>query len=228
MENISFISSELFKASLAKSWLEKNNLKIFLDNRFGNGVSNTLIEKYFVGTSKHWSGATVFWQIDINGRIRAGKIMLYDSQTGKIIKEPFNHITWVHTILKLKDFDLKQCFFGEHLLRESNNPVAIVDGEDTAIICSVYFPQLIWLAAGGRNNINEEKCQILKGRDVVLFPSCKGFDKWNQIAEEMNFKISDLLEQRATKEEYERGINLADYLLKFDPEEFKERNKKFN
>ncbi len=219
---VSLIPVEIFKASLSISGLATNHFVKFLVDRFGIDVTNKLIEKYFVGTSKHWSGATVFWQIDINGRIRAGKIMLYDSQTGKRVKEPFSHITWVHTALKLNGFNLKQCFFGEHLLRESNNPVAIVESEKTAIICSVYFPQLIWLAAGSLNNINTEKCHVLRGRKVKLFPDCKGFDKWNQKAKEFNFDISDLLERRASPQEREQGFDLADYLLRFDHREFTE------
>ena len=44
--------------------------------------------------------------------------MLYNSETGKRIKEPYNHVTWVHSVLHKDDYNLKQCFFGEHLLSE--------------------------------------------------------------------------------------------------------------
>ena len=42
--------------------------------------------------------------------------MLYDPTTGKRVKEPFNHISWVHKVIKQPEFELKQCLFGEHLL----------------------------------------------------------------------------------------------------------------
>lgn len=42
--------------------------------------------------------------------------MLYNPTTGKRIKEPYNHVTWVHSVLHKEDYNLKQCFFGEHLL----------------------------------------------------------------------------------------------------------------
>jgi hypothetical protein len=48
--------------------------------------------------------------------------MLYNANTGKRIKEPFNHATWVHSVLKLPEFNLQQCFFGEHLLQGNNLP----------------------------------------------------------------------------------------------------------
>ena len=69
-----------------------------------------------MGTSKHWPGATVFWQVDISGRVRTGKVMLYNPENGRRIKEPHNYITWVHSLLKKENFNLRQCLFSEHLL----------------------------------------------------------------------------------------------------------------
>ena len=50
------------------------------------------MKRYHVGTSKHWQGDTVFWQTDSNGRIRTDKIILYNSQTDKRVKQPFCHV----------------------------------------------------------------------------------------------------------------------------------------
>ena len=94
-KNVSFIPVDTFKESL-KSYDENNFIK-YLIKLFGNDITSRLISKYFIGTSKHWNGATIFWQIDIQGNIRTGKIMLYSPITGKRIKVPFNHIAWVHT-----------------------------------------------------------------------------------------------------------------------------------
>lgn len=218
----SFIPVEVFKASLQSH--EPNHFIKFLLDLFGVKVARDLISRYFIATSTHWKGTTIFWQIDIAGKVRTGKIMLYSPTTGKRVKEPFNHITWVHKVLKMLEFELKQCLFGEHLLQDKTKPVAIVESEKTAIIASVYFPQFIWLAVGSLNNLNAEKCKVIAGRKVTLFPDLNGFEKWNIKAKELShlasFNVSDLLERKATEAERKQGFDLADYLIKFDYREF--------
>ena len=215
---VSFIPVEVFKASLKAH--ETNYFVQFLVDLFGVEVACKLVSHYFIATSKHWNGATVFWQIDTQGKVRTGKIMLYSPTTGKRVKEPFNHINWVHKAIKQPEFELKQCLFGEHLLIDKTKPVAIVESEKTAVIASVYLPQFIWLAVGSLTNVNAEKCSILKGRTVTLFPDLNGFDKWSIKAKELshlaNFTISDLLERKATEAERKQGFDLADYLIKYN------------
>ena len=215
---VSFIPVEVFKASLKAH--ETNHFIEFLINLFGFEVAYELISRYFIATSKHWNGATVFWQIDTQGKVRTGKIMLYSPTTGKRVKEPFSLINWAHKGLKQPDFQLKQCLFGEHLLIDKTKHVAIVESEKTAVIASVYLPQFIWLAVGSLANLNAEKCIILKGRNVTLFPDLNGLDKWSSKANELsrlaNFTVSDLLERKATEAERKQGFDLADYLLNFD------------
>lgn len=228
-KEVSFIPVEIFKQSLQidKNVLEiseSNNFVKFLIELFGIDVTNQLVLRYFIATSKHWKGANVFWQVDYQGNIRTGKIMLYNSSTGKRIKQPLNYINWAHKALKKADFELKQCLFGEHLLIDNKKPVALVESEKTAIIASVYLPQFIWLAVGSLTNLNAEKCNILKGRSVTLFPDLNGFVKWSKKAKELSqiaiFNVSDLLERKANKQERELGFDLADYLIKFDFNDF--------
>jgi hypothetical protein len=109
---VSFVPIEVFKASLNTH--EVNHFVRFLIKLFGVDVAIQLVSRYFIASSKHWNGSTVFWQIDTQGKVRTGKIMLYSPTIGKRIKEPFNHINWVHSILKQPEFELKQCLFGEH------------------------------------------------------------------------------------------------------------------
>lgn len=226
---VSFIPVEVFKQSLQidKTVLqvaETNHFVKFLINLFGVEVASQLVSSYFIATSKHWNGATVFWQIDTQGKVRTGKIMLYSPTTGKRVKEPFNHINWVHKALKQPEFELRQCLFGEHLLIDKIKPVAIVESEKTAVIASVYLPQFIWVAVGSLTNLNAEKCSILKGRTVTLFPDLNGFDKWSSKAKELShlaiFTVSDLLERKATEAEKKQGFDLADYLIKYDYKAF--------
>lgn len=220
---ISFISMDQLNASL--KGYETNNFVRFLTNLFGSDVAGELVSQYFIGTSKHWNGATVFWQIDLKGKIRTAKIMLYNSLTGKRIKEPFNHITWVHKVIKQPEFELQQCLFGEHLLQDTTKTVAIVESEKTAIIASVYLPQFIWLAVGSLTNLNSHKCKVLAGRNVVLYPDLNAFDKWTKKTAELkpwiSVVVSDLLEKKASLEEREKGLDIADFLIRFNWQTFR-------
>jgi len=221
-KDISFIDFNKLKESLKE--YESNNLIQYL--RFlGNDALKEVLGKYYIGTSNYWRGATIFWQIDISGKIRTGKIMLYSPITGKRVKEPFNHIAWVHKSYNEPDYVLKQCFFGEHLLSDKTKPVALVESEKTAIISSLYLPQFIWLATGGISNLNIEKCSILIGRDVVLFPDVNAYAKWLIIADVLKQKIrvvvSDLLETKASEEDRVNGLDIADYLIKMNLSDFR-------
>jgi hypothetical protein len=217
-----FIDLEIFKKS--RKQYEQNNFIKWLSGLFDATIVNNLIARYHLGTSKHWPGATVFWQVNQSGQICTGKIMGYNPTTGHRIKEPFNQITWIHKALKLESFNLQQCYFGEHLLKlEPGKPVALVESEKTAIVASAYLPGFIWLAVGSLQNINVAKCKPLAGRKVVLFPDLNGFEKWSQKAAELQkaipgtrFDVSDLLERKATEAERQSGLDLADYLTRFD------------
>ena len=228
-----YISTDMLDISLHQPI--ENNFSKFLFSTFGAEVARQLIRTYSIGTSDYWDGATVFPQIDIHGNIRTGKIILYDQTSCKRVKEPFNHIQWLHTISKNSDFNLKQCFFGEHLLKNagSDTIISITESEKTALIASHYYPNQIWLGAGGKTGLTREKCRILQGRRVILFPDVsksndrvKAFDIWSEKANEFsdiaNFCISDLLERKATNEEREAGLDLADFLLRYNYKKFRE------
>lgn len=220
----SFIDEGIVKRSL--KCYETNKLYQFLASQFGKASAMSLMKKYRVGSSRHWEGATVFWQIDRNKRVRTGKIMLYNSDTGKRIKEPYNHITWVHTLLHKSGFNMKQCFFGEHLLATDKTcPVALVESEKTALIASYYLPQYLWLASGGKNGcFNESSLSALAKRSVVLFPDLGATDYWqSKIGMIRNYGIEvqlfDYLENNAPESERKEGYDIADYLLQIQPDE---------
>lgn len=109
-----YIDRDIMHRSLAN--YELNPLFIFLSGVLGEKETSRLFKLYCVGTSKKWGGSTVFWQIDRQGKVRAGKIMLYNPTTGHRVKEPRSYVSWVHTELELEHFNMKQCLFGEHLL----------------------------------------------------------------------------------------------------------------
>ena len=216
----SFINIEIMLKSM---FHKKHNYFIdYLASIWDLETAFFLAEKYNIGTSKYWNGATVFWQMDKAGKIRSGKIMLYNPINGKRIKKPFNHINWAHKVLNLENFNLEQCYFGEHLLNEDKDkPIAIVESEKTAIVSSIYLPEFIWIACGSVNNLNEFKTRCLKDRSVVLFPDLNCFDIWNdkipRLTNLATFRTSTLLRDNATEKEKSMGLDLADYLIKIKP-----------
>ena len=215
---ISFIDEAIMKKSLFH--YETNNFIMWLRTFLSVVDIKKVTHDYMIGSSKHWNGSTVFWQVDKQGRVRSGKIMLFDKANGKRVKKPFSHINWVHKVMQLDDFNLSQCYFGEHLVIEDDmRDVAIVESEKTAIIASIYLPEFIWLASGSLNGINIEKSKILKGRTCHLFPDLGAVEKWEEKAQALNFllpetvfNVSTLLEELSNTYELVQGCDLADYL----------------
>ena len=210
---------------------ETCNLQKFLGELFGNEIAMHLQDKYNVGASDHWDNATIFWLFDVNTLIRTGKVIQYEiiadeksiiSKNCKRKKDNYPPVQWVHSLLKLQDYNIKQCFFGEHLLKDTTKPVAIVESEKTAMIASIYLPEFIWIACGGKGNLKPERCKVLQGRMVTLFPDINCYEEWTKLAMELPFpcKVSNLLEQKATEKDKQLKIDIADYLLRFDYKDF--------
>ena len=208
----SYLNSDLIISS-GKNYHE-NNLIQFLQVFFSAQEIESVIQKYRLGTSKYWKGSTVFWQIDKN-KISAGKIMLFDIVTGKRIKTPFNHIHWVHKLLKLNNFVLKQSLFGLHLINESLcNKIAIVESEKTALIMSLFVPEYIWMATGSKNNFKKNLLIPLKNNLILAYPDKSEFDDWNTITlalqkEGFEIRCSKFLENLNVPD----GTDLADIYL---------------
>ena len=63
----SFISADMMRKTL--SHYDINPLYLFLSKTIGKDAANRQFERYKIGTSKKWGGATVFWQIDKDGNV---------------------------------------------------------------------------------------------------------------------------------------------------------------
>ena len=150
--------------------------------------------------------------------------MKYDPETGHRIKDENcpGRINWVHSLMKAsgqlpKDWELTQCLFGEHLLRQyPGKVVALVESEKTAVICAGLMPRFLWLATGGKSCVNE-RLLVLRGRKVVAFPDIDGYDEWmRKLADypELGVTVSPVLQRNALPEDREAHIDITDWLLR--------------
>lgn len=221
LPSTSSIDKELMERTLTNYGM--NPLYIYLSGALGKDETFRIFQLYRVGTSKKWGGSTVYWQIDWQGNVRTGKIMLYDVKTGHRTKEPRSYVSWVHTELNFQNYHLKQCLFGEHLLSDNpTKPIAIVESEKSALVATHYMPEFIWLATGGMHGcFKPDVINILRGRSVMLCPDLGAKEVWQTkmpLLTSVCSKVvlSDSLEQYATDEQRKNGLDIADFLLMTD------------
>ena len=210
------------KQYVIKSFSRASTLYFYLSN-LGVFTEEQLMNAWYlygIGSTKDHS--VIYWQIDMNGKTRTGKIIQYDMETGHRIKSM--GANWIHAIMKKRgtlptSFNLVQCLFGERAI--SKNPtkkIALVEAEKTAIICSMVLPKYNWVATGGKSQLSVEKLSVLKGKEIIAFPDSDGYDVWIEKAKELrkfgiNINVSDCLQKLATEEQKKAKVDIADLVL---------------
>jgi hypothetical protein len=189
------IPQEIVAASMAH--YEQNTFARILQNTFGVGVAQELLQRFRVGTSTYWPGATVFWQHDTLGRARGGQVVRFDEQghtakyttqteDGPVEKRCTN---WVHWALAnryqaqgqprpqwLTDYlaahAFSPCLFGLSQLRKAppSQKIALVEAPKSAVLSTGYFPELLWMATGSLGQLTADRLQPIKGRQIILYP----------------------------------------------------------
>ena len=185
----------------------------WIEGMYGTAERALVQRLYRVGGIEDFA---IFWQRDIEGRIRTGKIMAYDEYTGKRIKDS-GAIGWVHATMRREGelpegWELTQCLYGEHLLpQHPDKVVAVVEAYKTAHVGAILMPDMVWLATDSLQGLTAERLAPLKGRMVIFFPDeGKGYELWSerlpQIAKEVGFtyKLSSFMEGGA------KGADIAD------------------
>ena len=210
---------------------ERNTLSMYWRDRIGADRWDAVAHDYALGTwrTRELAGAAVFWQVDANGNVKAGKIMLYDPSTGKRRKgtRSTSFVHFENTRQSAGDLNVEQCLFGEHLLTTwpMDRPVAVVESEKTAMIAAALMPSFLWVAVGSVGGFTLAKLQALTGRKVLAFPDLSrdgsAITKWRERAVEVarlfvRVHVSDLLERMATDADREAGLDIGDYLLRSD------------
>lgn len=192
------------------------------------------VARYHLGATH--DGGVIFWQVDEQQQVHEGKVMKY---------RPDGHRSQSHapytitSVLKRrgqlpKSHHATRCLFGLHLIskparHEDGQPIAIVESEKTAVICSMLIPRAIWMATGGMNNLHAELFTPFQGSGyrIILFPDTdpegKAYALWRKHAAEISSKTglaiytSDILERLSTPDQKERKIDLVELLLESKP-----------
>ena len=214
------ITKELMQKSLCH--YEHNNLVQFLNRRLGEGTMTRLMDNYQIGTSKRWTGANAFWYLDQHGHPLDARVTCYDAETGQ--QNDKSQSEWLSTLIGQQNPAVEKSvrFYGLHLLNcQPRSPIGLVEEEKTAIVCSHFLRQYVWLSASSFEESfwKGNDMDYLIHRKVVLFPSLNSYCKMKKIAEVLIAKgvmavVSEYLEQHADEQDRRQGMSIADFLLR--------------
>ena len=171
-----------------------NLLMAFLRNRFDSDAADHVLSQYCVGTytgrRKDMHGSAFFWLINADGEVVTGHAIKYGPD-GRRDKSQSADNLWAHhaaTGKTASELGVPEVWFGEHLISAMpSSVVGVVESEKTAIICSILYPGMLWLATGGESKLTRKKMRLLRGRHVVLFPDAgAATSKWIELADDLS------------------------------------------
>jgi len=209
-----------------------------------------VISQYYIGTvnNGYRKGAVTFPFIDRELNVCAIQVKQFNEDNHTIGTDFLHSIVEKHHTKRgedlpdwLQDYKTNEskvsCLFGEHLLKKYPlNPIALVEAPKTAIYGTLYFGfpdnpnALLWLATYNLSTLTAERCNVLHGRRVILFPDLsengRAFQLWSERANSFRitgakFTVSDLLEKKAGEAERLKGLDLADFLIERDWRKFR-------
>ena len=190
-----------------------DNLTEFLKRKYTTDEVERVCSMYRVtGTNEPWDASTVFWQIDLKGRLHGGKVMKY-RKDGKRLKTPYPHITWMHKVLKLESFNLSQIAYGLHLVKEyPDKKIGILESEKSCLIMALRNPETLWLSVGSVSGLKDSMLEPIKGRNIIAYPDKGQFSNWKSKADKLNelgyqIKVSSVLE---SMDDMPDGSDIAD------------------
>lgn len=193
---------------------DNNSFILGLKDRFGDEKTKKAVDNYVLGTLESDHNKIIFWQLDSQLHCRGGKLLHYDRSSLK----RSGYITWMHQVLGLQNFHLRQCLFGEHLITSKTDHVIVVESEKTAIIGSIVLDQYTWVATGGKTSSVYNKLQVLKDKSITLIPDLDAVKDWKLIASKLkgftSVQVNDYIVTIATKEDIKAQYDIGDYLLR--------------
>ena len=203
---------------IQKSEGTANGLMRYLSKFFAQEDLAKVTKMYHLGSTRR--GEIIYPQIDHGGLCRTGKVMAYGADGHRVKRSECDAVDWLHARLMRQqgkaasDYHLRQCLFGEHLLSQRpNDLVCVVEGEKSAVIASLVFPQYVWVATGGKYGLSAEMCKPLAGRDVLVYADADAVGEWGEKIKSFTFCRSIHLSDWAKDEPQGSKRDIADLIM---------------
>ena len=173
---------------------QRNTFIDFLLTLFEQPKVAAAVERYFIGGDSQCR--TIFPNIDTEGRCVGGAVIPYLVNGHRDKSKGASNI---HAELRRKDkthpTQADQVLFGSHLLRHyPTASVGVVESQKSAVILSIIYPEIVWVATAGMTNFNARLLFPIYDRNVVAYPDVNGVKVWTDRAKDLPFKnirISD-------------------------------------
>lgn len=167
---------------------QRNAFIDFLLTLFDKPKVAAAVQRYCIGGDSH--GRTIFPNIDQEGRCVGGAVIPYLANGHR---DKSKGISNLHSELKRKDkthpTQADQVLFGSHLLRlYPTASVGVVESQKSAVILSIIYPEIVWVATAGMTNFNERLLAPIYDRNVVAYPDVNGVKVWTDRAKDLPFK----------------------------------------
>jgi hypothetical protein len=188
-----------------------NILFTFLANKLKAQKTSETFGRYRIGTN--FSGDTIFWQIDEEGKIRAGKRIQYFSDGHRNKARGASWLHWSNGFDETRHV-LDQCLFGQHLMDSRYKDIFVVESEKTALICDICKkePDVLFLACGGLQNLGLiAKLKFNPDQRVWVIPDNDGNEIWQQKIDKLNLPAK--IKMIPSLQEMKRGSDIGDLLL---------------
>ena len=175
-----------------------SHLVTWLRTQFPRDAVAAALKRYRVGGTP--DGATLWWQIDTQGRVHTGKAMQYNPLTGHRVKEQGFPVNWAHRMRlygEPSDLVVPQCLFGLSLLNTEHTALttdytdfsdSLHDGSSTPQEENPSNPRNLW-----SNSPWSEKIGVVESEKTALIMSLVCPDRvWLATGGKANLKASML------------------------------------
>ena len=167
---------------------QRNTFVDFLHTLFDSPKVAASVQRYCIGGDSMCR--TIFPNIDTEGRCVGGAVIPYLANGHRDKSKGASNI---HAELRRKDKTLPQqadqVLFGSHLLRlYPDASVGVVESQKSAVILSIIYPEIVWVATAGMTNFNERLLFPIYDRNVVAYPDVNGVKVWTERAKDLPFK----------------------------------------